>query len=54
VTLAFVLALCSTAAFAAPTFVQRNYVTRKSATARVTVSYSAAETAGDLKVVVVG
>jgi len=51
---AFVFALCSTAAFAAPTFVQRNYATPKPATAAVTVSYSATETAADLKVVVVG
>jgi hypothetical protein len=50
------LACClhTTNLLAAPTFVQRNYATPQSSTATVTVSYSAAETAGDLNVVVVG
>jgi hypothetical protein len=39
---------------AAPTFVQSNYATPQSSTATVPVNYSAAETAGDLNVVVVG
>ena len=46
--------LFSTTLFAAPTFVQRNSATPQSPTATVSVSYSAAETAGDLNVVVVG
>ncbi len=46
--------LFSTTLFAAPTFVQRNSATPQSTTATVTVSYTAAETAGDLNVVVVG
>jgi hypothetical protein len=39
---------------AAPTFVQQNSATPQSTTATVAVSYTAAETAGDLNVVVVG
>ena len=46
--------LFPTTLFAAPTFVQRNYATPQSPTATVGVAYTAAETAGDLNVVVVG
>ena len=46
--------LFPTTLFAAPTFVQRNYSTPQSPTATVGVAYTAAETAGDLNVVVVG
>ncbi len=46
--------LFPTSVFATPAFVQRNSATPQSSTAMVTVSYSAAETAGNLNVVVVG
>ena len=40
--------------FAAPTFVQQNFATPQSTTATVPVAFTAAQTAGDLNVVVVG
>ena len=55
--LLFVVFACwlfPTSVFATPTFVQRNSATPQSSTGTATVSYSAAETAGDLNVVVVG
>jgi hypothetical protein len=41
--------LFPTSLFATPTFVQRNSATPQSTTATVSVSFSAAETAGDLE-----
>jgi IPT/TIG domain/Fibronectin type III domain/Abnormal spindle-like microcephaly-assoc'd, ASPM-SPD-2-Hydin len=46
--------LFTTSLFAAPVFVQRNSADPQSSQATVAVSYTAAETAGDLNVVVVG
>src|ERR1017187_7331895 len=54
IVVAFACWLCPTSLFAAPTFVQINYATPQSSMATVTVNYSAAQTAGDLNVVVVG
>ena len=51
---AFVCWLRPASLMAAATFVQSNYATPQSSVAAVPVSYSGAETAGDLNVVVVG
>lgn len=46
--------LCAATLSAAPSFVQRSSATPQSPTATVAVSYSAAQTAGDLNIVAVG